>query len=65
MNPRPISIEDHSRLHSALIQAERAACYALAAIRGRTAEEVAVEVAAKVIHNLRAKRQPSTQAAPR
>ena len=64
MNPRPISIEDHSRLHSALIQAERAACYALAAIRGRTAEEVAVEVAAKVIHSLRAKRQPPTPSRP-
>ena len=52
---RPLSIEDHSRLHSALIQAERAACYALTTIRGRTAEEVAVEVAAKVIHSLRSK----------
>ena len=52
---RPLSIEDHSRLHSALIQAERAACYALAAIRGRTAEAVAVEVAARAITALRAK----------
>ena len=50
-----LSVDRHARIHSALVQAERAACYALAAIRGRTAEEVAVEVAAKVIHNLRAK----------
>lgn len=55
---RPLTIEDHSRLHSALIQAERAACYALAAIRGRTAEEVAAEVAARAIQALRSKAQP-------
>lgn len=55
MNPRPLSIEDHSRLHSALIQAERAACYTLAAIRGRTAEEVAAEVASRAIAVLRSK----------
>ena len=55
MNPRPLSIEDHSRLHSALVQAERLAAYALAAIRGRTAEEVAAEVAARAIEALRAK----------
>lgn len=65
MNPRPISIEDHSRIHSALIQAERLAAFTLTTIRGRTAGAVAVEVAAKVVHSLRAKRQPSTQAAPR
>jgi hypothetical protein len=52
---RPLTIEDHSRLHSALIQAERAACYALAAIRGRTASEVAAEVAARAITALRSK----------
>jgi hypothetical protein len=55
MNPRPLSIEDHARLHGAILQAERAACITLATIRGRTAEEVAVEVAARVIHSLRSK----------
>jgi hypothetical protein len=51
----PLSIEDQSRLHSALIQAERLAAFTLTAIRGRTAEEVAVEVASRVIHSLRSK----------
>jgi len=55
MNPRPISIEDHSRLHSALVQAERLATYTLTAIRGRTASEVAAEVAARAIEALRSK----------
>ena len=55
MNPRPLSIEDHSRLHSALIQAERLATYTLTAIRGRTASEVAAEVAARAIEALRSK----------
>ena len=55
MNPRPISIEDHSRLHSALVQAERLATYTLTAIRGRTASEVAAEVAARAITALRSK----------
>jgi hypothetical protein len=64
MNPRPLSIEDHSRLHSALIQAERLAAFTLTTIRGRTAEEVAVEVAARVIHSLRSKAQPSTPSRP-
>ena len=50
-----VSVSDHSRLHSALVQAERAACYALAAIRGRTAEEVAAEVASRAITALRSK----------
>ena len=62
MNPRPLSIEDHSRLHSALVQAERLAAYTLTTIRGRTAEAVAVEVAARVIHSLRSK--PSTPSRP-
>ena len=61
----PLTIETHDRLRHALIQAERLAASTLTTIRGRTAEAVAVEVAAKVIHKLCAKRQPSTQAAPR
>jgi hypothetical protein len=51
----PLTIEKHDRLRLALIQAERAAAYACAAIRGRTAEEVAAEVAARAIAALRAK----------
>lgn len=58
MNPRPLSIEDHSRLHSALLQAERLATYTLTSIRGRTAEEVAAEVASRAIAALKAKVQP-------
>jgi hypothetical protein len=48
----PLTVADHDRLRLALIQAERAAAYACAAIRGRTAEAVALEVASKVINNL-------------
>ena len=59
----PLTIETHDRLHGAILQAERLATYTLTTIRGRTAEEVAVEVAAKVIHKLRA--QPPTEAAQR
>lgn len=57
----PLSIEDHSRLHSALIQAERAACYTLTTIRGRTASEVAAEVAARAIQSLRSKTSTSAR----
>jgi hypothetical protein len=42
-------------LRLALIQAERLAAFTLTTIRGRTAEAVAVEVASRVIHSLRAK----------
>jgi hypothetical protein len=52
---KPVSIETHSRIHSALVHAERLATYTLTTIRGRTASEVAAEVAAKVIHGLRSK----------
>jgi hypothetical protein len=58
----PLTVEKHSRLRLALIQAERAAAYACAAIRGRTASEVAAEVAAKAIQSLRSK--TSTSARP-
>ena len=58
----PLTVEKHSRLRLALIQAERAAAYACAAIRGRTAEEVALEVASKVINSLTSK--TSTSARP-
>jgi hypothetical protein len=49
----------------ARFHAERVACLALALCAGRSPEAVAAEVAARVIHNLRAKVQPSTPAAPR
>lgn len=53
-----LSVDRHARLRSGLIQAERAACFTLTAIRGRTASEVAVELAARAIQSLRSKRQP-------
>ena len=55
----PLTIETHDRLRHALIQAERLAASTLTTIRGRTAEEVAVEVAARVIHSLRSKTSTS------
>jgi hypothetical protein len=58
-----LTIEKHDRLRLALIHAERAAAYACAAIRGRTAEEVALEVASRAIAAL-CKRQPEGQARP-
>jgi hypothetical protein len=54
-NQPRVSVADHDRLRLTLIQAERAAAYACAAIRGRTAEEVALEVASRVINNLTSK----------
>ena len=54
-----LSVDRHARLHGAILQAERLATYTLTAIRGRTAEAVAVEVAAKVIHSLRSKTSTS------
>ena len=50
-----LSVDRHARIHSALIQAERLATYTLTAIRGRTASEVAAEVAARAITALRSK----------
>ena len=50
-----LSIETHDRLRHALIHAERLATYTLTTIRGRTASEVAAEVAARTITALRAK----------
>ena len=47
-----LSVDRHARLHGAILQAERLAAYTLTTIRGRTAEEVALEVASKVIHSL-------------
>ena len=58
-----LSVDRHARLHGAILQAERLATYTLTTIRGRTAEEVAVEVAARVIHKLCA--QLPTEAAQR
>ena len=50
-----LTVDRHARLQGAILQAERLATYTLTAIRGRTAEAVAVEVAARVIHKLCAK----------
>jgi hypothetical protein len=60
----PLTIETHARLRLALIQAERLAAFTLTTIRGRTAEAVAVEVASRVIHNLRSKTQPEGSPRP-
>ena len=57
------SVDRHARLHGAILQAERLAAFTLTTIRGRTAEEVAVEVASRFIHKLRA--QLPTEAARR
>jgi len=51
----PLTVEKHDRLHGAILQAERLAAYALTTIRGRTASEVAAEVAARAIQSLREK----------
>ena len=51
----PLTIETHDRLRHALIQAERLAASTLTTIRGRTASEVAAEVAARAIQSLRSK----------
>ncbi len=61
---RTISIADHDRLHAAIARAERMAAYAMTAVRGRTAQEVAAEVASRAIAALRSKRQPEGQARP-
>jgi hypothetical protein len=51
----PLTIEKHARLHGAILQAERLAAFTLTTIRGRTASEVAAEVAARAIQSLRSK----------
>jgi hypothetical protein len=51
----PLTVEKHDRMHSALVHAERLAAYTLTTIRGRTASEVAAEVAARAIRSLREK----------
>jgi hypothetical protein len=51
----PLTVEKHDRLRLALIQAERLAAYTLATIRGRTASEVAAEVASRAVTALRSK----------
>ena len=50
-----LTVETHDRLRHALIQAERLAAFTLTTIRGRTASEVAAEVAARAIQSLRSK----------
>ena len=57
-----LSVDRHARLHGAILQAERLATYTLTTIRGRTASEVAAEVAARAIQSLRSK--TSTSARP-
>ena len=57
-----LSVDRHARLHGAILQAERLAASTLTTIRGRTASEVAAEVAARAITALRAK--TSTSARP-
>jgi hypothetical protein len=52
---RPLTVEKHDRIHSAILQAERLAAYTLTTIRGRTAEAVALEVASRVINSLTSK----------
>ncbi len=49
------SVDRHARLHGAILQAERLATYTLTAIRGRTASEVAAEIASRAITALRSK----------
>ena len=51
----PLSVEKHDRLRLALIQAERLAALTLTTIRGRTASEVAAEVASRALQSLRSK----------
>jgi hypothetical protein len=50
-----LTIEQHERLHSALVQAERLAAFALANIKGQTAAQVAAAVAARAVAALRQK----------
>ena len=50
-----LSVDRHARLHGAILQAERLAAYTLTTIRGRTASEVAAEVASRAITALRSK----------
>ena len=61
MSP-PLTVERPARFHSALIPYERLAAYALAALWGRTAFEVAAEVASRAIRALRSKAQPEAAA---
>ena len=50
-----LTVDRHARLHGAILQAERLAAFTLTTIRGRTASEVAAEVAARAITALRSK----------
>jgi hypothetical protein len=51
----PLTVEKHDRLHGAILQAERLAALTLTTIRGRTASEVAAEVASRALQSLRSK----------
>jgi hypothetical protein len=59
-----LSVDRHARLHGAILQAERLAAFTLTTIRGRTASEVAAEVASRAVAALKAKVQPEGQARP-
>ena len=48
---RPLTIADHSAAQKAL----RAACIVVSLAAVKTPEQVAAEIAARVVHNLRAK----------
>ncbi len=57
----PLTVERHSHLATGI----NAACLMVSLCAGKTAEQIAAEIAARVVHTLRAKVQPSTQASPR
>jgi hypothetical protein len=51
---RPLTIAGHEAAQAAL----HAACIVVSLAAGQTPEQVAGEVAARVVHSLRSKRQP-------
>ena len=56
-----LSVDRHALLHGAILQAERLAAFTLTTIRGRTASEVAAEVASRAITALRSKASNPSQ----
>jgi hypothetical protein len=56
-----LSVDRHSHLATGI----NAAVLMVSLCAGKTPQQVAAEIASRVIHTLRAKVQPSTQAAPR
>jgi hypothetical protein len=59
---RRVSIDRHAALHREILHAERMATYALATMKGKTAEQVAAEVASRAVDALKRKEaaQPCT-----